>query len=78
MRVHIMTMQLYNAAYKAVLDAVLDGYYTELDDLERPNYSEICDWIGCPDLQDGGYFEQLIAAACAAVLAQVKMSGPIE
>lgn len=77
MQIHKMTMQLYNAAYKAVLDAVIEQYYTELDDLKNPNFSEICDWIDCPDLQDNGYFEQIIAAACDAVLTQVKLSNPI-
>ena len=47
--------------------ALEQGYYdyTELVEL---NYSEICDWLGWPDLQDGGIFEQCIELAADTVL----------
>lgn len=43
------------------------GYYGYTD-LKELNYSEICEWLGWPDLQDGGVFESCINIAAKAVL----------
>ena len=55
-----------NAA-RELFKAVQKDYYdwTCLRDL---NYSEICDWLDWPDLQDGGIFEQTIDNAANMVL----------
>lgn len=50
---------LVMAAVDKLLPVYKKGYYG-LDDLENLNYSEICNWLGWPDLQDGGIFEQAI------------------
>lgn len=65
-----------NTKYQMVLcvmdklfKAVTKGCYViEEDLLKGINYSEICEWMGWPDLQDGGLFEQTIDTAVNAVL----------
>lgn len=59
----LLKLYLFQVAYEAIVDAVRDDYY-ELENLvSSPNYTEICDWCGWPDLQDNGIFEQAIDAA---------------
>jgi hypothetical protein len=69
-----MDQELFNAAYDEILYAVKDGYYSleEKNDFYYPNYSEICEWLGVPDLQDGGVYEQAIHAAALAVLSDLE------
>lgn len=49
-------------ANKEILEAIKRDYYT-IEDLKHPNYSEICEWCGFPDFQDGGIFENIIDTA---------------
>ena len=58
-----LKLYLFQVAYDAVIDAIRQNYYEHKDFTEYPNYSEICDWCGWPDLQDNGIFEQAIDAA---------------
>ena len=58
---------IVNKAFTELMDAVHQNYY-EFNDLVNLNYSEICDWCGFPDFQDGGLFEQCIDIAANAVL----------
>ena len=55
-------LELVLIANKAILEAIEKGYYSTTD-LEEPNYSEICEWCGFPDFQDGGIFEIIINIA---------------
>lgn len=59
--------EMTQSAARELFDAVQKNYYswTDLRDL---NYSEICDWLEWPDLQDGGIFEQVIDMAADIVL----------
>ena len=55
-------LELVITATKEILKAMDDNYYS-IDDLKQPNYSEICEWCGFPDFQDGGIFETIIDTA---------------
>lgn len=55
-------LELVLIANKKILEAIEKGYYS-ITDLEEPNYSEICEWCGFPDFQDGGIFERIINIA---------------
>ena len=55
-------LELVLIANKEILKAIEKGYYS-IADLKEPNYSEICEWCGFPDLQDGGIFETIIDIA---------------
>lgn len=59
--------ELVQQAIYEILKAIFDGYYASVD-LERPNYTEICEWLGWPNFQDGGLFEQAIDTAAEMVL----------
>ena len=60
---------LFLKAYEELERSVKEGYYNSVADLEATNYSEICEWLKWPDLQDGGIFEQIIDAAVKAIIA---------
>ena len=55
-------LELVLIANKEILKAMDNNYYS-IDDLKQPNYSEICEWCGFPDFQDGGIFERIINIA---------------
>ena len=55
-------LELVLIANKEILKA-MDNHYYSIDDLKQPNYSEICEWCGFPDFQDGGIFETIIDTA---------------
>ena len=55
-------LELVLIANKEILKAMDNNYYS-IDDLKQPNYSEICEWCGFPDFQDGGIFETIIDIA---------------
>lgn len=55
-------LELVLIANKEILEA-MDKHYYSIDDLQQPNYSEICEWCGFPDFQDGGIFETIIDTA---------------
>lgn len=55
-------LKLVLIANKNILEAIEKGYYSTTD-LEEPNYTEICEWCGFPDFQDGGIFERIINIA---------------
>lgn len=55
-------LKLVLIANKNILEAIEKEYYSTTD-LEEPNYSEICEWCGFPDFQDGGIFERIINIA---------------
>ena len=55
-------------ATKILSDCLVKGWYTT-DDLVDLNYSEICENLGWPDLQDDGVFEQCIDLAADVALA---------
>ena len=55
-------LELVLIANKEILKAMDNNYYS-IDDLKQPNYSEICEWCGFPDFQDGGIFEIIINIA---------------
>ena len=55
-------LELVLIANKEILKALDNNYYS-IDDLKQPNYSEICEWCGFPDFQDGGIFETIIDTA---------------
>ena len=55
-------LKLVLIANKEILEAIEKGYYSTTD-LEEPNYTEICEWCGFPDFQDGGIFEKIINIA---------------
>ena len=59
----LLKLYLFQVAYDAVICAIRQNYYELKDLTEYPNYSEICEWCGWPDLQDNGIFEQAIDAA---------------
>ena len=59
--------ELVQQAVDEIFKAVLEGYYVDID-LKRPNYTEICEWLGWPNFQDGGLFEQAIDTAAKMVL----------
>lgn len=59
--------EMVQSAAKVLFDAVRENYY-RVSDLEHPNYSEICTWLGWPNFQDGGIFEQAIGVARNMVL----------
>ena len=49
-------IELSNEIYEAIYDAVKSGYYSK-EDLERPNYYEIREWVNLEyiDPQDPNY-----------------------
>ena len=55
------------AASEKLFEACKKNYYN-FKDLQDLNYSEICDWLDWPDLQDGCVFEQCIEIAANMVL----------
>ena len=55
-------LELVLIANNEILKAMDNNYYS-IDDLKQPNYSEICEWCGFPDFQDGGIFEKIIDTA---------------
>ena len=59
--------EMVKTALDELIDAVRENYYTE-EDLKAPNYSEICEWLGWPDLQNGGQYEDAINQAAQLVL----------
>lgn len=59
--------ELVQQAVDEIFKAVLEGYYVDVD-LKRPNYTEICEWLGWPNFQDGGLFEQAIDKATKMIL----------
>ncbi len=62
-----LKMHLFEVAHSAISEAIQRGYYTWEDFSSGGiNFSEVCDWCGWPDLQDGGIFEQAIAKAWEA------------
>lgn len=59
--------EMTQSAARELFDAVQKNYYSWAD-LRDLNYSEICDWLEWPNLQDGGIFEQVIDMAADMVL----------
>lgn len=58
---------LLKKAEKEIAKAVDSEYYSASDITDQSdgrNYAEICEWLGWPDMQDGGFFEKLIDEAC--------------
>ena len=60
-------IDMLGVAMRVLTDAVKEGYYTS-DDLICINYSEITEWLGWPDFQDGGIYEKIIDLAADAIL----------
>lgn len=60
-------LEMISAATREFNSAIQEGYYTA-EDLQRINYSEMCDWLGWPDLQNEGEYEQAIMLAANNVL----------
>lgn len=59
--------EMAQSAARELFDAVQENYYG-FDELKHINYSEVCEWLGWPDLQDRGIFEQAINTAANMVL----------
>lgn len=59
--------EMAQSAARELFDAVQTNYYG-FDDLKNLNYSEVCEWLGWPDLQDNGIFERAINTAANIVL----------
>ena len=59
--------EMVQKAARELFDAVQENYYG-FDELKYINYSEVCEWLGWPDLQDGGIFEHAINTAANMVL----------
>lgn len=59
--------EMVESAARELNKAVQEKYYDALD-LKHLNYSEICEWLGWPNFQDGGIFEQTIDVAANMVL----------
>lgn len=59
--------ELVQQAVDELLEATEENYY-DTSDLKHPNYTEICEWLGWPNFQDGGLFEQAIDTAAKMVL----------
>lgn len=59
-------LDLVKKALEQLKDAINNNYY-EKSDILQPNYSEICEWLGWPDLQDGGLYEQSINMAAKII-----------
>lgn len=55
--------EMVRAAVAELTDALRENYYT-VEDLKYINFSEITEWLGWPDNQDGGIYEQAITQAC--------------
>lgn len=55
-------LELVLIANKEILDSIENGQYSIID-FKEPNYTEICEWCGFPDFQDGGIFETIIDIA---------------
>lgn len=63
--------EMAQSAARELFDAVQENYYG-FDELKHINYSEVCEWLGWPDLQDRGIFEQAINTAANMVLGVLK------
>lgn len=61
--------ELVQQAVDELLEAAEENYY-DTSDLKRPNYTEICEWLGWPNFQDGGLFEQAIDEATKIVISK--------
>ena len=61
--------KLVQQAVDELLEATEENYY-DTSDLKRPNYTEICEWLGWPNFQDGGLFEQAIDKATKIVISK--------
>ena len=62
-------VDLFNQAFNEINKAIIDGYYDDYKELwESTNFSEITDWLGWPDFQDGGIFEQVIVEAIRVLI----------
>ena len=59
--------EMLGNAMSVLNDAIKQNYYNS-NDLISLNYSEITEWLGWPDLQDGGVYEQIIKLASEAIL----------
>ena len=59
--------EMLGNAMSVLNDAIKENYYNS-NDLIQLNYSEITEWLGWPDLQDGGVYEQIIELASEAIL----------
>lgn len=59
--------EMLGNAMSVLNDAIKENYYNS-NDLIQLNYSEITEWLGWPDLQDGGAYEQIIELASEAIL----------
>lgn len=63
--------EMAQSAARELFDAVQENYYG-FDELKYINYSEVCEWLGWPDLQDDGIFEHAIDTAANMVLGVLK------
>lgn len=63
--------EMAQSAAKELFDAVQENYYG-FDELKDINYSEVCEWLDWPDLQDSGIFEHAIDTAANMVLEVLK------
>ena len=62
-------LALVQMAERTLLEAVLEHNVTREDLAEDMNYAEVLsDWLGWPDWQDGGIFEQCVDIAANTVL----------
>lgn len=59
-------------AARELAHAVQENYYGLSDLNDAINYSEVCEWCGFPDLQDGGIYEQAIDAAAKIIIETIK------
>ena len=60
-------LEMTQSATRELFKAVQENYY-DREDLTIINYSEVTEWLGWPDLQDGGVFEEIIDIAANTVL----------
>lgn len=60
-------IEMLGNAMSVLNDAIKQNYYNS-NDLIELNYSEITEWLGWPDFQDGGVYEQIIELASEAIL----------
>lgn len=59
--------EMVQSAARELFKAVQERYY-DREDLTTINYSEVTEWLGWPDLQDNGIFEEIINIAANTVL----------
>lgn len=67
----ITKLNMVRKAISYIEEGIKEGiinYNNIIKELENPDYSEICDYLGWPDFQDGGIFEQCIDIACDTML----------